>query len=63
MSGRRACLWLALHYGQQSACSDVANRLDTSGDNWYLGVRIYRPVEAIIKGDYTMPVPEPVKQQ
>ncbi|MNT37354.1 hypothetical protein D3C72_1734890 [compost metagenome] len=46
-----------LHYGPESACGDVANRLDTPGDNWYLGVRIYRPVEAVIKGEYEPPVP------
>jgi len=51
-----------LHYGPRSACGDVANRLDTPGDNWYLGVRVYRPVEAIIEGDYPMPVPVPVKR-
>jgi hypothetical protein len=51
-----------LHYGPQSACGDVANRLDTPGDNWYLGVRIYRPVDAVIKNGFTMPVPEQVKR-
>lgn len=51
-----------LHYGPRSACGDVANRLDTPGDNWYLGVRVYRPVDAIIKGEYAMPVPAPVKR-
>jgi hypothetical protein len=37
-----------LHSGSQPACGEVANSLDTPGDNCI--VRIYRPVEAIIKG-------------
>lgn len=51
-----------LHYGPRSACGDVANRLDTPGDDWYLGVRVYRPVENIIKGEYAMPVPTSAKR-
>lgn len=51
-----------LHYGPQSACGDVANRLDTPGDNWYLGVRVYRPVEAIIKSEYVIPTPALVER-
>ncbi|MBR0693719.1 DUF1214 domain-containing protein [Bradyrhizobium lablabi] len=51
-----------IHYGPQSACGDVPNRLDAPGDNWYLGVRIYRPVDGIIKDGYAMPVPQLVKR-
>jgi hypothetical protein len=51
-----------LHYGPLSACGEVANRLDTPGDNWYLGVRVYRPAESIIRGEYAMPIPTPVKR-
>jgi len=51
-----------MHYGSESACGDVPNRLSTPGDNWYLGLRVCRPVEAIIKGDYQMPVPTLVKR-
>lgn len=50
-----------MHYGSEAACGKVANRLSTPGDNWYLGMRIYRPVEAIVNGQYDMPVPTPVK--
>jgi len=51
-----------IHYGPESACGKVPNRLGTPGDNWYLGMRIYRPVAAIVDGNYEMPVPEPVKR-
>jgi hypothetical protein len=51
-----------VYYGPESACGNVANRLNTPGDNWYLGMRVYRPVEAIINGDYQMPVPTLVKR-
>lgn len=44
-------------YGPESACGPVANRLNTPGDNWYLGIRIYRPEQAVIDGAYQVPVP------
>lgn len=50
-----------MHYGPESACGNVVNRLNTPGDNWYLGMRIYRPVEAIVNGEYEMPVPSLAK--
>lgn len=46
-----------IYYGSQKACGDQPNRLNTPGDNWYLGLRVYRPVESIIKGEYQMPQP------
>lgn len=46
-----------LRFGPADACGDVANRLDTPGDNWYLGLRVYRPGQDEIDGNYEMPVP------
>lgn len=46
-----------MHYGSEKACGAVANRLNTPGDNWYLGMRIYRPGQAVIDGKYVMPDP------
>lgn len=51
-----------IYYGPESACGKVANRLNTPGDNWYLGMRVYRPVQEIIDGKYEMPVPALVKK-
>ncbi len=50
-----------MHYGSQKACGSVANRLETPGDNWYLGMRIYRPGQSVIDGKYVMPDPVAVK--
>jgi hypothetical protein len=46
-----------LHFGPESLCGQVPNRLDTPGDNWYLGLRVYRPTQEVIDGKYEMPVP------
>jgi len=46
-----------MHYGSAKACGVVANRLNTPGDNWYLGMRIYRPGQPVIDGKYVMPDP------
>jgi hypothetical protein len=46
-----------MHYGPAKACGTVANRLNTPGDNWYLGMRIYRPGQSVIDGKYVMPDP------
>ncbi len=50
-----------VYYGPESACGKVENRLNTPGDNWYWGMRIYRPVESVLKGEYDFPAPAPVK--
>ena len=46
-----------MYYGSEQACGPVANRLNTPGDNWYLGMRIYRPGQSVIDGKYVMPTP------
>lgn len=46
-----------MHYGSEKSCGAVANRLNTPSDNWYLGMRIYRPGPPVIDGKYTMPDP------
>lgn len=46
-----------VYYGPEAKCGNVANHLNTPGDNWYLGLRVYRPVAAVIDGNYDMPVP------
>jgi hypothetical protein len=52
-----------MHYAAKS-CShhDAPNRLVTAGDHWYLGLRVYRPADSIIKGDYRTPEPKLVKR-
>ncbi len=47
-----------MYYGSEKACGKHANRLDTPGDNWYLGMRIYRPEQAVIDGKYDLPPPK-----
>ena len=49
-----------VHYGPKEKCGEVANWLPTPGDNWYLGMRIYRPGESVISGKYTIPEPTAV---
>lgn len=51
-----------MHYGPKSACGEVDNWLNTPADNWYLGMRVYRPVGAIVNGEYDMPVPKPLSR-
>ncbi|WP_395622565.1 DUF1214 domain-containing protein [Sphingomonas daechungensis] len=46
-----------IHYGPKDVCGDVLNWLETPGDNWYLGLRVYRPDQAIVAHGYDMPVP------
>ncbi len=53
---------VTLRYGPKEKCGEAANWLPTPGDNWYLGMRIYRPGEAVVSGKYTIPDPTPVKQ-
>jgi len=52
---------VTVHYGPKEKCGAVANWLPTPGDNWYLGMRIYRPGESVVSGEYTIPQPTPVK--
>ena len=49
-----------IHYGPAKLCGDAANHLSTPTDNWYLALRIYRPVPEILKNGYNMPVPDPL---
>lgn len=49
-----------MRYGPRAACGEAANWLNTPGDNWYLGMRVYRPAEYIVEGRYELPVPAPV---
>lgn len=50
-----------IHYGPKELCGDALNWLSTPGDNWYLGMRIYRADEAILKHGYDLPAPVEVK--
>ena len=52
---------VTMHYGPKEKCGEVENWLPTPGDNWYLGMRIYRPSESVVSGAYTIPQPEEVK--
>lgn len=49
-----------VYYGSAAVCGAVANRLNTPTDNWYLGMRVYRPAQAVIDGKYDLPKPEEV---
>lgn len=50
-----------IYYGPEKVCGTQKNWLPTPGDNWYLGMRIYRPGESVINGSYTVPTPVEVK--
>ncbi|WP_421222759.1 DUF1214 domain-containing protein [Aeromonas enteropelogenes] len=52
-----------LYYGSEAVCGKVDNRLETPTDNWYLGLRVYRPKADVINGDYKLPVPVAVDKQ
>ncbi|MFB2733891.1 DUF1254 domain-containing protein [Shewanella mangrovisoli] len=51
-----------LHFGSKETCGNVDNLLDTPSDNWYLGMRVYRPKQDVIDGKYQLPQPTPVKK-
>lgn len=51
-----------IYYGPESVCGKQANWLNTPGDNWYLGIRIYRPVDEILKNGYEPGRPTLVKR-
>lgn len=51
-----------IYYGPESVCGKQANWLNTPGDNWYLGIRIYRPVDEILKNGYEPGMPTLVKR-
>lgn len=50
-----------IYYGPEKVCGTQKNWLPTPGDNWYLGMRIYRPGGSVINGSYTVPTPVEVK--
>lgn len=50
-----------VRYGPKAACGNAKNWLATPGDNWYLGMRIYRPGKSVIDGTYTIPGPKPIQ--
>ncbi len=52
---------VTVRYGPKEKCGEAANWLPTPSDNWYLGMRIYRPGEDVVSGKYTTPVPAPLK--
>lgn len=52
---------VTIHYGPKEKCGEVANWLPTPGDNWYLGMRIYRPGESVVSGKYTVSEPKEIK--
>ena len=52
---------VTVRFGPKAQCGEVANWLPTPGDNWYLGMRIYRPGDTVLSGVYTIPEPHAVK--
>lgn len=51
---------VTVHYGSAAACGNVANRLNTPTDDWFLVMRVYRPDQPVIDGKYDLPKPEEV---
>ena len=51
---------LTAYFGSKSLCGDVANRLDAP-KGWNFLMRVYRPGESVINGEYKMPEAKPVK--
>jgi hypothetical protein len=43
-----------VYFGSAETCSDVPNRLDTTGD-WNFLMRIYRPGKSVLEGAYKLP--------
>lgn len=48
---------VTVRFGPKEKCGEVANWLPTPGDNWYLGMRIYRPGKTVVSGQYSVPTP------
>lgn len=48
---------VTVRFGPKEKCGEFANWLPTPGDNWYLGMRIYRPGKSVVSGQYTVPQP------
>lgn len=51
-----------VYYGNEESCGDVDNLLETPTDNWYLGVRVYRPDQSVLDGEWVLPKPEKVSK-
>ncbi len=51
---------VTIRYGPQELCGDAANWLPTPGDDWYLGMPIYRSGESVFDGRYEVPEPAPI---
>jgi hypothetical protein len=48
-----------IRFGPKEGNTDnFPNYLTTPGDNWYLGVRIYRAEAAVVEGQYDLPIPK-----
>lgn len=53
-----------IRYGPEGGnTANFSNYLETPGDNWYLGVRVYRAEAPVIDGKYDLPVPKLVKEK
>jgi len=51
-----------IRYGPKGGNTDnFPNYLTTPGDNWYLGLRVYRAETSVIEGKYELPKPKLVK--
>ncbi len=46
-------------FGSEEECGEVSNRLDIS-DGWNFLMRVYKPGESVLRGDYRLPSPEPL---
>ena len=46
---------VTVHYGNPAACGDeYPNRLDIA-EGWNILMRVYRPAESVIAGEYVLP--------
>jgi hypothetical protein len=50
-----------VYFGSRQLCGDLPNRVDVT-EGWNFLMRIYRPGESVLSGDYELPVPKPVDQ-
>jgi hypothetical protein len=51
---------LTVYFGSEEKCGDVPNRVDIS-EGWNFLMRVYRPGESVLNGDYKLPDAVPVE--
>jgi len=49
-----------VYFGSKEACGDVPNRVDIT-EGWNFLMRVYRPGESVLRGEYQLPHAQPVE--